>query len=146
MLHILCARMQAGERVRKSARSHAMHDVSRHTRCLSLCVSHYLCYVTLCHVIYLKGGKNVRQNPIFTNLKERIRAHMCSISAKLLDYFLRSNQGNFNQSVCVTAFMLRHVMYGICLCVCHCIQVVSRHVCYLCVCVSHHMYHVTTYM
>ena len=34
------------------------------------------------------------QKPIFTNLKEKIRAHRAS--SKLLDYFLRSNKSNIN--------------------------------------------------
>jgi len=42
--------------------------------------------------------KNVRKKPIFTNLKKRLE-HI-KLAAKLLDYFLRSNKSNINQSVC----------------------------------------------
>jgi len=41
--------------------------------------------------------KNVRKNPIFTNLKKRFE-HI-ELPAKLLDYFLRSNKSNINQSI-----------------------------------------------
>jgi len=41
--------------------------------------------------------KNVRKNPIFTNLKKRFE-HM-ELPAKLLVYFLTSNKSNINQSV-----------------------------------------------
>jgi len=41
--------------------------------------------------------KNVRKKPIFTNLKKRFE-HI-KLPAKLLDYFLRSNKSNINQSL-----------------------------------------------
>ena len=41
--------------------------------------------------------KNVRKKPIFTNLKKRFE-HL-ELRAKLLDYFLRSNKSNINQSI-----------------------------------------------
>jgi len=40
--------------------------------------------------------QNVRNKPIVTNLKERFE-HI-ELPAKLLDYFLRSNKSNINQS------------------------------------------------
>ena len=40
--------------------------------------------------------KNVRKKPIFTNLKKRFE-HI-ELPAKLLDYFLRSNKSNINQT------------------------------------------------
>jgi len=40
--------------------------------------------------------RNVRKNPIFTNLKTRVK-HI-KLPAKLLDYFLRSNKSNINQN------------------------------------------------
>ena len=40
-------------------------------------------------------NKNVTQKPIFTNLKKRFE-HI-ELPAKLLDYFLRSNESNINQ-------------------------------------------------
>jgi len=43
-----------------------------------------------------KKKHHVREKPIFTNLKKMIRAH--ELPAKLLDYFLRSNKSNINQS------------------------------------------------
>ena len=41
--------------------------------------------------------KNVRKNPIFTNLKKTFE-HI-ELPAKLLDYFLRSNKSNIIQSI-----------------------------------------------
>jgi len=40
--------------------------------------------------------KKIRKNPIFTNLKKRFE-HI-ELPAKLLDYFLRNNKSNINQS------------------------------------------------
>jgi len=44
----------------------------------------------------LHTHKKIRKNPIFTNLKKRFE-HI-ELPAKLLDYFLRSNKSNINQS------------------------------------------------
>ena len=41
--------------------------------------------------------KNVRKNPIFTSLKKRFE-HI-ELPAKLLNYFLRNNKSNINQSI-----------------------------------------------
>ena len=41
--------------------------------------------------------KNVRKNPIFTNLKKRFE-HI-ELPAKLLDYLVRSNKSNIHQSI-----------------------------------------------
>jgi len=45
------------------------------------------------------GGKKgkCQDNPIFTNLKKERFEHI-EVPAKLLDYFLRSNKSNINQS------------------------------------------------
>jgi len=40
--------------------------------------------------------KNVRKKPMFTNVKKRFE-HI-ELPAKILDYFLRSNKSNINQS------------------------------------------------
>ena len=45
----------------------------------------------------LHTKKNVRKNPIFTNLKKGFE-HI-ELPAKLLDYFLRSNKSDINQSL-----------------------------------------------
>jgi len=42
------------------------------------------------------GKKNIRKNPIFTNLNNRFE--YVELPAKLLDHFLRSNKSNTNQS------------------------------------------------
>ena len=52
------------------------------------------------HTHKKKQKKKCQEKPIFTNLKERFE-HI-KLSAKLLDYFLRSNKSNINQSVGVS--------------------------------------------
>ena len=49
------------------------------------------------HTKKRKTGKKCQEKPIFTNLKKRFR-HI-ELSVKLLDYFLRSNKSNINQSI-----------------------------------------------
>jgi len=48
-------------------------------------------------LVLAEAENNVRKKPIFTNLKKRFE-HI-ELPAKLLDYFLRSNKRNINQSV-----------------------------------------------
>jgi len=42
-----------------------------------------------------KRKRNVKKNPIFTNLKKKI-VHI-ELPAKLIDYFIRNNKSNVNQ-------------------------------------------------
>jgi len=53
----------------------------------------------LCYRPYNNKKTNVRKKPIFTNLKKT--SEHTELPAKLLDYFLRSNKGNINQSISV---------------------------------------------
>jgi len=51
----------------------------------------------LLETLHTHTKKNVRKKPIFTNPK-KIFEHI-ELPAKLLDYFLRSNKSNINQSL-----------------------------------------------
>jgi len=78
-------------------------------QCVAVCCSVLQCAAVCCSVmesvavgfvrdLTTTKKKNVRKKPIFTNLKKRLE-HI-KLAAKLLDYFLRSNKSNINQSVC----------------------------------------------
>jgi len=65
------------------------------------------------------GKKKWQEKPIFTNLKTRFE-HM-ELPAKLLDYFLRSNKSNINQS-CI------HILLHIYICIYTCIYIAHMHI------------------
>jgi len=51
----------------------------------------------LLETLHTQNQKNLKKKPIFTNLKKTFE-HI-ELSAKLLDYFLRGNKSNINQSI-----------------------------------------------
>ena len=77
------------------------HMYHQHTR--GMATTRLLCLVerggkkALLETLQQQRKKNVRKKPIFTNPK-KILEHI-ELPAKLLDYFLRSNKSNINQSL-----------------------------------------------